>query len=528
MRTLALWTAFLLAAAAAPEARAADPSPPAPVEGVVLAVQDGEIIVDLGRAQGLRLDSPLQLYRRLVVKHPLTGKELQDRFPIGTVKPSEVGDRLTIVRGAGGLSRAPQPGDFVVYRPPAAPDAVRPAPVAARTTAPDADALEGILRQNMGSPLDARIQRFEGFLLRYPRSAFAPAVGTELEALRRLTAGGQPAVSQTPQADTLGVYFRKTRVGVAGQPFVPSVGLRQADQVQHVRLNVRRAGDPVYESFAMHRSGDGYFSRAFPAEFSAAAGATDYFVDAVTLDDAVIPLVAGADAPIRLRLQEAPVRTPQTTGRTRAEFRAEFVDFNTVGAAEDQYSQFEGSVRYAVQAGDVPLFRSFHVGAGSIDGHGGNTEEIDAGAPSERIALSYGFAEGEVELGSWFGVATRVLGGNHHATADGTARNVGGVEGRLRFGRWNGTRLIAGVSGIVDLGTQAFTQMHIETFPSVPIVTGVTVTDLPVAGSTGVRLTAQAGWRAADWLSLNLLTGWNARTIDHHGYSLGGSLGMEW
>ena len=58
-------------------------APAAP--GVVMRVDDQELFVNLGQRDGVRAGSRLALYRRVVLTHPLSGAEVEDRFPIGVV-----------------------------------------------------------------------------------------------------------------------------------------------------------------------------------------------------------------------------------------------------------------------------------------------------------------------------------------------------------------------------------------------------------------------------------------------------------
>ncbi|MCA9542443.1 MAG: hypothetical protein KC620_26280, partial [Myxococcales bacterium] len=159
----------------------------APVEGVVVRVDPGEVIVDLGRASGLTADKPIQLYRRLVVTHPITGQKLEDRFPIGSAPAAEVGDLLTIVRDVTGLERPPEVGDFVVFesvRPPTTGAPSTPTPTPGRR--PDEEALNAIYLRSLGEPLSTRIELFESFNKAFPTSPFVDPVGVELNTLRAL------------------------------------------------------------------------------------------------------------------------------------------------------------------------------------------------------------------------------------------------------------------------------------------------------------------------------------------------------
>jgi hypothetical protein len=89
-----------------------------PVEGVVVKVTNGEIIIDLGHTQGLPDAANVHVYRRVEVTHPVTQKAVVDRFPIGRMQLAKVGDKLSIGTSAESLDRLPTVGDYVVWTPP--------------------------------------------------------------------------------------------------------------------------------------------------------------------------------------------------------------------------------------------------------------------------------------------------------------------------------------------------------------------------------------------------------------------------
>jgi hypothetical protein len=85
------------------------------------------------------------------------------------------------------------------------------------------------------------------------------------------------------------------------------------------------------------------------------------------------------------------------------------------------------------------------------------------------------------------------------------------------------------MSRLDDLGSKGFLDVHIEVLKSIPLKAGVVVTNLPVQGENlGVQLSAQAGYRLTKMVALSGVVGWNARTINHYGFTLGGGLGLEW
>ncbi len=497
-----------------------------PVEGVVVRVAEGEVVIDLGGDRGLIAGTDVSLYRRLVVKHPVTGKTLEDRFPIGVVRPSQVGELLSIVRETKALRRPPQVGDYAVFDPrPPAPVADKVVEVKVAPKDPQQAAIERILAENMGRPIFERIARWEGFLKAFAGSEHTEAVGRELALLRHTLKASRVVAAPSPAPEPAMLTSRgkaPSRVSV-GQRAPVVVAVAEPELVEGVRLLVRRGGKP-YRRVDLPKDGDYYYRGELPAEAVDTPGVLEYFVEAVRTNGTLEALVGGAGRPNRTVVEGLPA-AKQPPGASEVRFTAQFVDFNTSGEADDRYFQSEGTFTYGV---GYRAFTAFRVGAGVIDGTGGPTEAIDEGEPTRDLQLNYAFAEAELGLGEYVGTALRVIGGNHHSTEDGAASGVGGFEGRLRFGRADRTRLVLGGAVIGDLGAKAFTNMHIEVFPNIPLQAGVVVTNLPVNEDLGVRLTGRAGWRPVKWLSLDVIGGWNARTIKHHGYTAGGGVALNW
>lgn len=165
---------------------------------------------------------------------------------------------------------------------------------------------------------------------------------------------------------------------------------------------------------------------------------------------------------------------------------------------------------------------------GLLDGEGGTVEGLAAGVPSEQIALGYAFAALELGLGEFVGLGARITGGNHRANDDGTASQVFGLQGQLRLGDDAGTHLRLGVAALDDLGSRFFADFVIRSFERLPITASAEATNLPVDADYGLRLTGDVGWQATDWLTLKVEAGWNARTINHYGFTTGLGLAMDW
>src|SRR5687768_9345283 len=88
------------------------------VEGHVIELSEGDIVVDLARARGASDGAIVELWRPLAVKHPLTGQVIAERFLIGRLRLVQVREALSLARAEGKLARAAQAGDVVILRAP--------------------------------------------------------------------------------------------------------------------------------------------------------------------------------------------------------------------------------------------------------------------------------------------------------------------------------------------------------------------------------------------------------------------------
>ncbi|MAO84115.1 MAG: hypothetical protein CMH50_09580 [Myxococcales bacterium] len=534
-------------------------STPGTAEGYIVALDKAEMVIDLGRNQGLKPGSKVRLYRRLVVTHPYTGKKIIDRFPIGEVAPEEVGSTLAIVRSWSGLKRAPAHGDIAVYfKPTAVPGAVakRAPEVVDRGKLPaDAAELQAIFRNNLGQSIDHRIKAYEAFVEQFPQSAYLDEIGTELKAMRGFQAAARTtkAVDVRPPRQATRKPKPKDLRGYAGTvgPIFPGEDLEVVVAVLHpedldeVFLFVSEgiAGSKDWTSVRMVRDGDYYYRAQLPKALTKNPATLAYFIEAVRKDAQTEAIRGRSDRPRLLRIQPRPAGD-EAPGKTRVQGNWKSVNFNQgysseqegAGAkAKDAFTHYEVGIMYEV---NFRMLRAVRFGMGTIDGactlDGVNecaaTWSNEVTRSDERgLSLNYAFAEGELGLNPWVGIAARLSGGNHQGGAGNSAKRVTGFEGRLRVGELEKTRLVLGISQLDDLGSKGFLDVHIEVLTKVPLKAGVTVTSLPVQGSNwGVQLETQAGYRINSMFSVTGIVGWNARTINHTGFTYGGGLGMEW
>lgn len=496
-------------------------------EGVIVQRDGDEVVVDLGRDDGLEDGARVAVYRRLEVVHPVTKKKIEDRFPIGSITLKEVGTALSIADNWSGLEREPQSGDYIVFSPKPKPPPPLPVEPEA-TTAP----IDRAWRETLGKSLHDRVEVWERFLRKNPETKYSAQVQAELHWLRTTIEGERRAVSgeavlaaavvpPEPRAD--GIVTAPHAVEV-GDPIRIDVAAQHPERVDKIRVNYRRPGDPTFEVIELEPSGDYNWSAEIPVAATQDVPQLEYFAETIRRDGQTERAASETTPIVDVREPAPDPLGPQN--RSRATMVAEYVDFKA-GAGDDEYSRFEAQYRYAVNAS---ILSGFTVGVGIFRGLGATLADINAGEPSERSMLSYGFLELDLGLARYFGVNTRLLVGNNQqlGIADSVFEDAFGVRGEMRFGPQDGTQLLVGAAFTETIGSEAWVTLAIDAIERVPMSGEVIVTNLPIGGDLGVSLNYGAGYAFTDWFALMGRVGWNARTITHHGPTAGLSTVFSW
>lgn len=499
-------------------------------EGVVVAVENnGEVIVDLGTGDGLPHASSVHIYRRVEVVHPTTGKKLVDRFPIGTLALDDVGALLSIAHDYRELSRRPSVGDFVVFEPvPESPVAVLAPSGEPGEPAPPADparaAVEDAFAQTLGRPYTERIQVWEAYLAAHPASPYLDPIGKELTMLRAEVRRQREPVLPPEPGEPARLISRQSapREAWPDDPLQVHVAVAESELTEAVRLLVRRRGAVNFETVPMHRVGDRAWRAEVPQELRS-PGRLEFFTEIVRTNGELEPVGRGSAALGTVTINKPIGARASDAGRSRATTRVEFVDFKS-GKGQDHFVRFESDYTYRMDSG---MFQAFRVGVGIFDGVGGTVDGIALGETRSR-QVNFGFAELALGFHEYFGINLMASAGNHHQTEAGTAEGVFGFGGSLRIGELDGTRLDLGVTLTDEIGNEAWTRFTLDAIDRVPLSAGVIVTNLPVGADLGVSLELGAGYEVTDWLALGLTTGWNARTINHNGFTAGTSAILRW
>lgn len=512
---------------------------PAAVEGVVVRIDEREIIFDLGSEHGLEAEQELELFRRIQVTHPVTGAQLQDRFPLGFLVPHQVGRILSIAHMSEELERTPAVGDFVVFsrrwhEPDSLDESVdaddhrgtqQDCGLPQSTNTSDQLAAETLFEETLGMPIPDRIGAWEDFLQENPHSPYAPSIGDEIVLLRRqLEEIREMSVpEEPPEPNRLRAYLSAATLVYADEPMDISAAVVEREFVQDVRLFIRRADAAGYQTIVMEAESSSNWHITLDDQWRS-EGSYEYFVEAIRTNGATQLLSGSASAPNIIVVSEPERDLIQRDDRSRASSVFEFVDFRS-GNGADHYWRFESDYRYDV---DFGFFHTLGVGVGIFDGEGETLATLDAGGASQSRNVNYGFVEFDFEFLHSFSAGWRFLVGNQSRGDQETLGSIFGHMVQLRLGEEDGTRLELGGALTDELGNEAWTEFFIEAVERVPMSASVIVTNLPVGEDLGVSLNIGCGYRFTDWLVLMARAGLNARTIENFGFSTGLGTILNW
>ena len=533
--------------------RAAADAAPAEVTGTVLAIEEGDLIIDLGADRGLADGATVELWRPLHLKHPVTGQTFVDRFRIGTLTLTQVRRALSLATPDGALAREPQKGDVVVVPgrvPAAAPSspaaAAVPPPPTAQAPAPagappdradlEARAIAAMLESLRGADLSTRIRRYEDYVRAQPNGRFSRVLGEEAAALRKLIeldrAGAQaPRSSDRSEPRAFAVRHQVPVEAREGAPLRLAVEL-PPDAAGAV-LHARHRGRPAFVSMPMAPAGPGYFAAEVPPS-ELVGPAREYFIEAATRARAAGPVVGSSELPEKVEVR--PVWRPPGAKKLDATVHAwtDYADYNRL-RGNDRVWQTEGY--FGLRFGDTGV-RALRSGFGVYRGLGGTLEELDElELDGRKVGLTYGYLEVEVGATAEVSVIGRVAVG---LLDDGVS---GGGQALVRIGNDKRTNLVLGGELLGGVGLRSIVELNLATFDRFPILLRTEVTNQPAGASPstdqgpgvatgeaeiGARGIAQLGFRPIRPLVLSLRGSVQGRNIRHAGPGFGGGVSYEW
>lgn len=458
-------------------------------------------------------------------------------------------------------------------------------PTIVAAAAPGAPAIDhvAIVRQawqdTLGQPYDQRVARWKRFLDSDPQSPYRKAVETEIKSLEAQTRAHEAALanarSATPSTRDpriaelvakLDVSYGDRGVELLVGPIERAVPGRSIElaflakspaSIRDAWLYVRPDGAPGFTRIQLRRDGDAYLRAAIDGALVKGAK-VEWYVEIKRGDEGdVVPVVASQVEPRIIQIDDIVEEEPIREGRTHIDGHIDYVDFDGgFNDGFDQYTQAEIDFTYRFL---TPVY-AVRLGWGMLTGTGGPKDVIDddrdrgsnrcfdeAGTyRCERMSFSYVYTEVELRVRPNVALMIRPQAGvlvSDTMSSDVDRCQGGaidpndsscrfftgfGARGRIRLGSELGTNLVLGAAFTSHVGTMLEAAYHWLPNRVVPVQITVQVTDQPVVEDFGVRLIADVGLRKVSWFYPSARVSYQARDIDHSGFSGGLALNFDW
>lgn len=516
--------ALVVGLPAAASAQAAVPGRADSANAAVVAIDTGELVLDVGAARGVHDGDLVELWRPVRLRHPVTGQMLVDRFRIGTLRLTQVRSALSLAVIEGAVSRPPTVGDVVVLAarpreqptvltaepspnstlPPAS--SVNPSPAPGD---PDGQALGELMSTLTGSDPASRTMAYETFVRAHPKSRFVKVLREEVAALR--------ASHEAPTQKNHPWSSPKLERVRAGEPQQFAVELDP--QFVGAVVHVRRKGTAAYRSLPMASLGPRYWAATLPGDAMTDAG-MEYFVEGVPKEAPAVALIGTAEEPRAVEVDASPGSAKPPGTLAQVTLQSEYASFNTK-RANDYVWQTEGSVGWRLRDQGIRAIRS---GFGVLRGEGGSLDDLDKlGKAPQTVGLTYGYVEAEITLASSYAIIARpVLGLREQGI-------TGGAAAFVRIGNDLRTNLLVGGEILGGVGQRGIVELDWRTLRRVPIVLRTEVTTQPsTSGDVGARTIAQVGYQLLPELTVAVRASYQGRTINHAGPGAGLAVSYQW
>jgi hypothetical protein len=535
---------------------------------VVLAVDGKDIYVDLGAKDGVGAGSKLELLHEIVAKDPRTGATLRDHFALGTLVVDRAGDRVAVAHADAELAKRVIAGDGVVlvsskrhFVDPWAEQVAASKAAVVPPSAPGGPDHAALARQawqeTLGLPPEQRIARWQQLLAADADSPYRKAIEGEVASLqgqiRARDAAIEAAKHTNPEGRGVRVVDLAADIAAGNDPLViapidravpdRSIELAFLERVPvaHAWLFARSGGAAGYTRTELVHDGDAYMRGTIAASL-VTGDRVEWYVEA----DGAGNIAGGTIA-----IDRSVVEPPPAPNRSHVDLHVDYVDFDgKLNKGFDQYYQAEAEFGYRFLD---PIY-AVRLGFGTLAGTGGPKDVINADPVHcvdgngvyrcRHVEFSYVYTEFEYAVSPNVHVMVRPQVGqlttDTMAGSDGSrchGRDIAGCElstgfggrVRLRLGDEMGTNLAIGASFTAHVGTLLEAAYHWLPAPVVPVQIMVQVTDEPVPQDFGVRLIGDVGYHAPrSWLYPSLRVSYQARDINHAGFSGGAAMNFDW
>lgn len=428
----------------------------------------------------------------------------------------------------------------------------------------------------LGKSPEVRIQRWTEYLAADPKGPYGKLVENEIASLRAQIRDREAALARAKSRRTDDRDPRVARLAnelarasgasdaeiltaapisraVPGQPLQLAFLVRNPAVVGQAWLFVRAPGEPGFQRIDLVPDGDAYL-RATVDSSRVRSPRLEWYVEVAGRGGArsVTAALGSPTSPGVIEVDAAVTEAPIEAHRSHIDAHVDYVDFDgKLGKGFDQYYQAEVDFMYRFLD---PVY-AVRLGFGSLSGTGGPKDIIDADPTNSclddsgayrcrKVTFSYVYTEFEYRIRPNVAVMVRPQAGllttdSMPGTENNRCANASDIEGcgfhtrfggrgRIRFGNESGTNLVIGAGFTKGVGTLFEAAYNWLPSPIVPVQLSVQVTDMPVPENFGVRLIGDVGLRRFSWFYPSLRLSYQARDIDHAGFSGGLAMNFDW
>jgi hypothetical protein len=374
-----------------------------------------------------------------------------------------------------------------------------------------------------------------------PPSAAPPAVGPGGIAVPA------PPTEEAPAAPTgvPRVHHAPISVVHEHEPIVLHAEIDHPELVHGVTLVFRNARG-ILGAVPFLRGSDGYVA-TIPAE-EVAAPSLGYDIELERIDGAHLVVFATRAAPQIVQVIEDHMDAHERAlyqrlggKRSVASLSTEYVRFGTttgttslacpaglagcpagtmrVPSTDDQYYRVEGSYTYR----PFRTVAEFSIRLGIVRGTALDPTTLDSSKYS--VGLNYGAPSVVFRLADAWHLEAEVLTSITEvgfSVGTGNALTIGDLYGSNLTLGWE----VIGFTPETYFGSRFYSKMNIVAARRVKIAPGIEITDMPHAGTYGVRLLGDAGFDLGKGFLLTLRTGYQARTSTSGGPTFGAGLNL--
>src|SRR3569623_53824 len=272
---------------------------------VVLAVDGGNIYVDLGAKDGVGAGSKLELLHAVIAKDPRTGRVLEDHFALGTLVVDRAGDSIAVAHADKDLLRRILAGDNVRlmsskkhFVDPRAEGVVASKAQVIAPSAPGGPDHAMLARQawqdSLGQPPEQRLARRQTLLAEDGETPYRKAIEGELASLqgqiRARDAANEAAKHTEPEGRALRVVDLAAAIARGNDALVVSpidravpgqdieLAFLQRVPVGQAWLFAKPSGAAGYKRTTLRKDGDAYLRGTIAAAL-VAGDRVDWYVE---------------------------------------------------------------------------------------------------------------------------------------------------------------------------------------------------------------------------------------------------------